>query len=220
LNALIERCRLAGIRLRVEGTDLQYDGPKGAMTPDLIAELKAHKPAILAALAHPEDVALWWRVAVREPGGRTIEVDLPSGLTLCESTAYAERYHGPGCAVAPIAGLPKPRAPLNLDEALRVACDGVAGITPAQFRSLLSPEDIADIEAGGIHPKTLHAYAQSFAEGLRSGRIAALPERKEAKPVPFGGSVVITEAEIEAARKGRKGRLAYVSSWTLGRGEA
>jgi hypothetical protein len=47
----------------------------------------------------------------------------------------------------------------------------VTGITPAVFRSLLSPEDMADIEHGGIHPKTLKAYARSFAEGLRSGRI-------------------------------------------------
>jgi hypothetical protein len=94
-------------------------------------------------------------------------------------------------------------SPVNLDEALRTACEGVAGITPAQFRALLSPEDIADIEAGGIHRKTLHAYAESFAEGLRSGRIAALPERKGAKPAPLLGSLVITEAEIEAARKDR-----------------
>ena len=62
-------------------------------------------------------------------------------------------------------------APVLLDEALRTACEGVAGITPAQFRSLLSPEDIDDIEAGGIHPKTLKAYALSFAEGMRSGRL-------------------------------------------------
>jgi hypothetical protein len=30
----------------------------------------------------------------------------------------------------------------------------VAGITLAQFRALLSDEDVADIEAGGIHLKT------------------------------------------------------------------
>jgi hypothetical protein len=83
-------------------------------------------------------------------------------------SAYADRYHGPGCAVTAIAGLPKPpRAPVRLDEALRAACEGVAGITPAQFRALLSPEDIKDIEAGGIHPKTLRAFALSFA-ALRS----------------------------------------------------
>jgi hypothetical protein len=39
--------------------------------------------------------------------------------------------------------------------------------------------------------------------GIRSGRIAALPERKGAKPTLLWGSVAITEAEIEAARKGR-----------------
>jgi hypothetical protein len=79
----------------------------------------------------------------------------------------------------------------------RIACDGLAGITPAQFRALLSPEDIDDIAAGAIHSNSLHAYAQSFVEGIRSGRIAALPERKGAKPAPLWGSVAITEAEIE-----------------------
>ena len=146
---------------------------------------------------------LWWRVAILESGSRTVEVDTPSGWTLTEWQAYAERYHGPGCAVTPIAGLPKPlgRQPF-LDEAIRAACER-AGITPEAFRSLLSPQDIADIEAGAIHPKTLKAYALSFAEGIRSGRIAALPERKGTKSVPLWGSVAITEAEIEAARKGR-----------------
>jgi hypothetical protein len=47
----------------------------------------------------------------------------------------------------------------------------VAGITVQVFRSLLSPEDITDIAAGAIHPKTLRAYALSFADGIRSGRI-------------------------------------------------
>jgi hypothetical protein len=49
-------------------------------------------------------------------------------------------------------------------------------VTEAHFRALLSPEDIADIEAGGIHPKTLHAYAESFAEGPRSGWLVPVAE--------------------------------------------
>jgi hypothetical protein len=62
-------------------------------------------------------------------------------------TRFADRYHGPGVGntqraplfcqagvVTPIAGLPKPRSPVNLDEALRTASDGVAGVSPAQFR--------------------------------------------------------------------------------------
>jgi len=39
-----------------------------------------HKPDILAALAHSDDVALWWSVVILEPGGRTLEFDTPSGL--------------------------------------------------------------------------------------------------------------------------------------------
>jgi len=54
LSALVERCRLAGIRLRVEGTDLCCDAPKGALTSELLTALKANKPAILAALAPPD----------------------------------------------------------------------------------------------------------------------------------------------------------------------
>ena len=51
--------------------------------------------------------------------------------------------------MTPIAGLPEPRAPVNLDEVLAAACDG-AGITPEVFRSLLSPEDLDDIAAGAM----------------------------------------------------------------------
>jgi hypothetical protein len=51
-----------------------------AETEDLLDSLKAHKPDILAALAHPDGIALWWRVAILvEPSGRTVEVDTPSG---------------------------------------------------------------------------------------------------------------------------------------------
>ena len=77
----------------------------------------------------------------------------------------------PTGSVTPIAGLPEPGVPVNLDETLAAACDGV-GITPEVFRSLLSPEDLDDIAAGDIPVETLHAYALSFARGLRSGRIA------------------------------------------------
>jgi hypothetical protein len=51
MNALIEQCRRLGVRLRVEGGALAYDGPKGAMTSELAAALKAHKTELLAALA-------------------------------------------------------------------------------------------------------------------------------------------------------------------------
>jgi hypothetical protein len=53
----------------------------------------------------------------------------------------------------------------------------VEGITPEVFRSLLSREDLADIEAGDIPVATLKGFVQSFAEGLRTGRVSVLPER-------------------------------------------
>ena len=84
------------------------------------------------------------------------------------------RRHGPigGCTVTPLAGLPKPpRAPADLQESLAAACDAAVGITPAQFRALLSREDLDDIAAGDIPVETLRAYALSFAGELRSGRI-------------------------------------------------
>jgi hypothetical protein len=99
------RCRRSDRRGRCRsGTDCAPP-----VTPDLLANLKTHKAELLEALAHPADVALWWRVAITEPGDRTVEVDAPSGCTLADlAKHYAECYHGPGCAVTPIAGLPKP----------------------------------------------------------------------------------------------------------------
>ena len=105
---------------------------------------------------------LWWRVSVRESGGRLVQVDAPSGWTLADWQAYAECYHGPGCVVTPIA-----------NEALAATCSGVGGITPEVFRSLLSPEDVADIEAGENPIEVLHAYAESFTERMRSGRLVS-----------------------------------------------
>ncbi len=63
---------------------------------------------------------------------------------------------------------------LTLDALLTQACQGVEGIDAATFRTLLSPEDIEDIEGGHIPMVTLNAYAKSFAEGIRTGRITVL----------------------------------------------
>jgi len=53
MNAIIERCRLAGIRLWVEDGAIRYDAPRGAMMPELVTDLKAHKPDIVKALGRP-----------------------------------------------------------------------------------------------------------------------------------------------------------------------
>lgn len=66
------------------------------------------------------------------------------------------------------------KSPADLDTLLAEACQGVEGIDAATFRSLLSPEDIEDLEGGHIPANTLNAYARSFAEGIRCGRITVL----------------------------------------------
>ena len=97
----------AGGQVTADGADLVLTAPR-PLSPDLLDQIKAHKLAILEVLAAADDNALWWRVAITEAGGRTIEVDTP-GYTLTDWQAYAARYHGHGCAVTPIAPLPKPR---------------------------------------------------------------------------------------------------------------
>ncbi|MGH8570440.1 MAG: hypothetical protein ACREXU_21155 [Gammaproteobacteria bacterium] len=152
----------AASRLEGSGFSRASNGSNGSTPPEGCREIEG-----------PDQAVLWWRIAITEPGGRTFEVDSPSGFTLPEWQAYAERYHAPGCTITPIAGLPKPRAPVLLGKVLAAACEGVAGISLAQFRALLSPDDVADIEAGDIPAvPTLRAYALGFAERIRSGRIA------------------------------------------------
>ena len=71
-------------------------------------------------------------------------------------------------------GVDPPSPPGDLDALLAKACQGVEGIDAATFRALLSPEDVKDIEGGHIPMVTLNAYARSFAEGIRAGRITVL----------------------------------------------
>ena len=54
---LVSRVRDLGINLWVEGDDLRYSAPKGALTQDLRAELVAHKAEILAFLRETQAVA-------------------------------------------------------------------------------------------------------------------------------------------------------------------
>ena len=54
------------------------------------------------------------------------------------------------------------------------ACKGFM-ITPQQFIALLTDEDKDDILLGGTQGDCLRCYAQSFSEGISSGRIAFHP---------------------------------------------
>lgn len=111
----------------------------------------------------------WWRFRVTTAGGRILEVDYPSGATVAEVEV---QY--PDCKIELLARLPQPRADRqDLDAFLAAAC-AATGLPPAAFRTLLSPDDLADIEAGDIPLETLLAYAASMAEGVRAGRLVVL----------------------------------------------
>ena len=49
-SEIIAEVAKLGVALRVEGANLVHRGPRGALRPELIAKLKAHKPAIVAEL--------------------------------------------------------------------------------------------------------------------------------------------------------------------------
>jgi hypothetical protein len=53
-TAILEDLDRRGVKVWVEGEDLRYRGPKKALTPEVLAELKAHKTEIISALRPPE----------------------------------------------------------------------------------------------------------------------------------------------------------------------
>jgi hypothetical protein len=94
-------------------------------------------------------------------------------------TAPVLRYRGPGEAITQL--LPELKAHkadlidlLTHDTVLIDVCQGVESMTPTVLRSLLSREDLADIEVGRIPIQSLRPYVESFAEGISSGRIKLL----------------------------------------------
>ena len=72
---------------------------------------------------------------------------------------------------------------LLLTAITRQACKGL-DITPLQFQSILSDEDIKLIQQGRFTNECLSAYAQSFAEGIQSGRIVFHPNKTQAPYLP------------------------------------
>ena len=71
--------------------------------------------------------------------------------------------------------LEKLSRPANLIEA---ACRGLE-ITPVQFRSICSKEDLEDISDGSTPLRELRAYAKCFADGIRTRRIVFHPKTQE-----------------------------------------
>ncbi|NJP06797.1 MAG: hypothetical protein HC837_14875 [Chloroflexaceae bacterium] len=54
IETLIAQLQQRGIKLWADGAYLQYDGPKGSLTPELKEQLRTHKAAILLYLQHQQ----------------------------------------------------------------------------------------------------------------------------------------------------------------------
>ncbi|MFC1453160.1 hypothetical protein ACFLSJ_07465 [Verrucomicrobiota bacterium] len=67
---LLAECRNRGIALTATAEGIRYAAPPGAMTQDLLSRMKAHKPAILAALLQQDTMA-------RQRYGRPPDGDIP-----------------------------------------------------------------------------------------------------------------------------------------------
>ncbi|MCH8079869.1 MAG: hypothetical protein IIA06_08855 [Proteobacteria bacterium] len=62
----------------------------------------------------------------------------------------------------------------DLLTAVSDACEGLS-ITPQQFVNLLTEDDKEDILSGGTQSDCLRCYAESFNEGIKTGRIVFHP---------------------------------------------
>jgi len=67
---------------------------------------------------------------------------------------------------------------LSQRELIEAACRGLE-ITPTQFRTICSKEDLEYIANGSIPMEEIRAYATSFAEGISTGRIVVHPKTQE-----------------------------------------
>ena len=57
VGAMVEELERLGVKLRVAGGDLEYEGPERAITPELLERLKAYKADLIATYGKAETVA-------------------------------------------------------------------------------------------------------------------------------------------------------------------
>jgi hypothetical protein len=75
LPELLAELESAGVRLQAHGDQLDIDAPRGALTPDLLARLQAHKPDLLDLLRNPQPHATAgnageiWQAALEQLNG-------------------------------------------------------------------------------------------------------------------------------------------------------
>jgi hypothetical protein len=116
--ALLARADELGVRVHAVGGDLKARWSASAPPPaDLLAALKANKPAILAALSAPSDAGGWRdyfeeRAAIREHDGGMSRADAEAGgladcvarwpalITASDTTTKPEDYASHGTTPA------------------------------------------------------------------------------------------------------------------------
>jgi len=93
---LLTEVQRRGIQLRAEGATLHYRAPKGVLTPDLKAALKAHKSGLLKALRERRRYRVY---EYRRQGARAWSTltSIRSGDTTAAVKTYLEEFFG--CSV-------------------------------------------------------------------------------------------------------------------------
>ena len=89
-----------GVRLSVEGGELKCRGPKSALTPEIVARLKAHKAEVIAHLISPAPEA----PPVEPPRVSPAAVDrLLENPPYWLAGSYLPAYHRGRCSLAGLA---------------------------------------------------------------------------------------------------------------------
>lgn len=131
---LIEQVRAAGGQIEARGATIKLRAPQPL--PDaLIAELRRHKPELLAHLGVAESVRfdLEERAAIREYSGGQTRPDAERGAIADVERRYAYRFrlhgHGGGTYLSPAATLDEARTELigRYGERLALICKIKAG---------------------------------------------------------------------------------------------
>jgi hypothetical protein len=87
INDLVARLETLGVTVAAEGDRLHVDGPDAALTDELLAELRAHKSALLAGLARASALRPTDRPVARGDFGEAPTQPCRS----CRQTAWRER---------------------------------------------------------------------------------------------------------------------------------
>jgi hypothetical protein len=136
---------------------------------------------------------LWWRIAIRCPDGRVIEVDAPSGMTLAEARDYANRIFGGGevTGLVPLAGAGATAGqPADL-EALAEDIASETGLSVSKALALLDADDREAIRTGS-DPGQVEAWRYA-------ARALAVP----AEPIPAPGGTGFPRAVVVWTLAGR-----------------